>query len=247
MYYSPYSLMYGGSYLIFAIIPALISLWAQAKIRNTYSTYSSVRNSANLTGAEVARRMLDAHGLTDVRIEQVGGTLSDHYDPSKKVLRLSSGVYGTPSVAAMGVACHECGHAYQHAEGYGALSLRTAMVPVVNFGGRIGPTMLMVGLCLVGVLGADLGYGIAKIGLIIFSLTAVFSLVTLPVEFNASNRAKAYLWDAGLVRGEEGNGVAKVLSSAALTYVAGAIQSVATVLYYALQLFGRSGRRNDRR
>ncbi len=234
--------MFGGGYLLYIIIslPALIlGLWAQAKIRSSYSKYSKVRTTTGLSGAEVARRMLDQNGLSTVRIEQVPGNLSDHYDPAKNVLRLSQGVYNSPSVAAAGVAAHEVGHALQDKEKYGPLVLRSLLVPTVQIGSWLGPIVFAVGL----MLNTQSGTDIAVIGLLLFSATALFSLVTLPVEFNATKRAKAWLADSGIIYSSDTEGINKVLDSAALTYVASAAQSISTVLYYALLLSGR--RRSD--
>jgi hypothetical protein len=189
-----------------------------------------------MTGAEVARRMLDQNGLTNAQIEETGGTLSDHYDPGKKVLRLSQGVYRSNSVAAAGVAAHECGHALQDQEKYGPLILRSFMVPSVQIGSWLGPILFMVGLFF----SSQTGTTISWIGLLLFSATAVFALVTLPVELNSSSRAKTWLADSGIVYSSEMQGVNSVLDAAAWTYVAGAIQSLSTILYYVLLLSGRS-------
>lgn len=231
--------MFGGGYFLYIIIslPALLlGLWAQAKIKSSFSKYSRVRTTTGLTGAEVARRMLDQNGLNNVRIEQVAGSLTDHYDPSKNILRLSQGVYNSPSVAAAGVAAHECGHAIQDKEKYGPLKIRSIMVPSVQIGSWLGPIIFMIGL----MLNTQTGYNMAIIGLLLFSATALFALVTLPVELNATQRAKAWLADSGIIYSTEMDGVHKVLDSAALTYVASAAQSISTLLYYALILMGRS-------
>ncbi len=233
--------MYLSNYFFYAIIPMLLSLWAQAKVRGTYSKYSQIRTKTGVTGAEAARKMLDVHGLSDVTIERVSGTLTDHYDPSKKILRLSEGVYSSNSVAAVGVACHEAGHAYQDADQYHWLSLRTNIIPLVNFGSMLGPILFMVGLVFSGFLGR-FGQTLSYAGVIIFGLSAVFAVVTLPVEFNASSRAKAWLSNTGLLYQDEQEGVADVLQAAALTYVAAAIQAITNVMYYASFL-----NRNNRR
>jgi len=230
---------FSGGYLLYIIIslPALIlGLWAQTKIKSSFAKFSRVRTTTGLTGAEVARRMLDQNGLSSVRIEQVTGNLSDHYDPSKKVLRLSQGVYASPSVAAAGVAAHECGHAIQDKEKYGPLKIRSIMVPSVQIGSWLGPIIFVIGF----VFNTQTGYNMAVFGLILFSATALFSLVTLPVELNATQRAKAWLADSGIIYSSEMEGVHKVLDSAALTYVAAAAQSISTILYYALLLTGRN-------
>ena len=229
------------SYLLFAILPMLLGLYAQMKIQSAYKKYSSIRTQTGVTGWEAARKMLNEHDLTDVKIEKVGGTLSDHYSPAEKVLRLSEGVYSSNSIAAVGVACHEAGHAYQHAEKYSPLVLRTAIIPVVNFGSKLGPMLFFIGLALSAAM--DSGYTIANLGLIIFSLTAVFSVITLPVEFNASSRAKLWLEESGLLYRDEITGVSDILDAAALTYVSAAVQAITNVLYYASILGSRSNRR----
>jgi len=233
--------MYMSNYFLYAIIPMILSLWAQYKVKGTYSKYSQIRTKTGITGAEAARKMLDAYGLSDVSIERVSGTLTDHYDPSKRVLRLSEGVYSSNSIAAVGVACHEAGHAYQHADEYKWLSLRTNIVPLVNFGSMLGPILFMVGLVFSGLLG-QFGQTIAYAGLLIFGITAVFAVITLPVEFDASNRSKAWIANTGLLYPDEQEGVAAVLQAASLTYVAAAIQAITTVLYYA-SFLNRSNRR----
>jgi len=224
-----------GFYLLISLPALLLGLWAQFKIKSAFNTFSKVRTATGMTGAEVARRMLDQNGLRNVQIEQVSGTLSDHYDPSSKVLRLSQAVYSTPSVAAAGVAAHETGHAIQDATNYGPLKLRGLMVPTVKIGSWIGPIVFMIGFALSST-------NLAWIGIILFSATALFSLVTLPVEFNASNRAKEWLTNSGVVYSSELQGVHKVLDAAALTYVAGALQSLSTIFYYVFLLLGRSRR-----
>lgn len=229
---------YSGNFLLYLIIslPALLlGFWAQSKIRSAYSKYSQVRTATGLTGSEVARLMLDRNGLKNIQIEQVSGTLSDHYDPSSKTLRLSQGVYSSPSVAAAGIAAHETGHAIQDAAHYGPLKIRSVMVPTVQIGSWIGPIVFMVGLALSSI-------NLAWIGIILFSATALFSLVTLPVEFNASARAKEWLANSGVIYSSEIEGVHKVLDAAALTYVAGALQSISTIFYYVFLLLGRSRR-----
>jgi len=224
-----------GFYLLISLPALLLGLWAQFKIKSAFNTFSKVRTATGMTGAEVARRMLDQNGLRNVQIEQVSGTLSDHYDPSSKVLRLSQAVYSTPSVASAGVAAHETGHAIQDATNYGPLKLRGLMVPTVKIGSWIGPIVFMIGFALSST-------NLAWIGIILFSATALFSLVTLPVEFNASSRAKEWLSNSGVVYSSELQGVHKVLDAAALTYVAGALQSLSTILYYVFLLLGRSRR-----
>ncbi len=233
--------MYMSNYFWYAIIPLILSLWAQFKVKNAYGKYSQIRTKTGLTGAEAARKMLDYHGLSNVTIERVGGTLTDHYDPMNQVLRLSEGVYSSNSIAAVGVACHESGHAYQHADSYKWLNLRTNIVPMVNIGSMLGPILFMIGMIFSGLLG-DFGLVIAYIGLFIFGLTAVFAVITLPVEFNASNRAKEWISNTGLLYQDEQEGVSEVLQAAALTYIAAAVQAIMSVLYYA-SILNRSNRR----
>jgi uncharacterized protein len=235
MYFGGY-----GLYLLFSLPALLLGLWAQAKVKGAFNKYSKVGTTTGLTGAEVARRMLDSNGLNNVRIEEVGGTLSDNYDPSQKVLRLSSGVYRSASVAAAGVAAHESGHALQDQENYGPMKMRSFMVPSVQIGSWLGPIIFMIGLFM----SSQTGTTIAWVGLALFTITAVFALITLPVELDASSRAKAWLAGSGIIYSSENEGVSAVLDAAAWTYVAGAAQAITTVLYYAFLLTGRSSRRN---
>lgn len=202
-------------------------------------------SSNGLTGAQTARRMLDANGLDEIQIEEVSGTLSDHYDPRTKTLRLSQGVYRANSVAAAGIAAHEVGHALQDQKNYLPLQLRSAMVPTVRIGSRLGPIIFMAGFFLsyLSSASSNFGFNIAVFGLLLFALTALFSIVTLPVELDATRRAKAWLTTSGQLYRDELTGVNKVLDAAALTYVAAAIQAIGTVLYYAFLLFG--GRRRN--
>ncbi|MCA9969023.1 MAG: zinc metallopeptidase [Anaerolineales bacterium] len=223
-------------YLVFALPGLLLGLWAQSRVKRAFAQYSRVRTSRNMTGAEVARTLLDAQGLYDVRIEEVQGTLSDHYDPRQRVLRLSPEVYRTPSVAAAGIAAHEMGHALQHAGGYAPLQLRSGLVPVVQFGSMLAPWIFLAGFLLNFT-------QLAWAGVILFAAVALFALITLPVEFDASRRAKKLLVNSGLVFNEEAKGVDKVLDAAALTYVAAAVSAVGTLLYYVLLLTG-FGRRD---
>jgi Zn-dependent membrane protease YugP len=231
LYYGGY-----GLYFLFALPALLLGFWAQYKVQSTYKKYSQVRTSNGLTGAEIARRILDNSHLEDVKIEQVGGTLSDHYDPSKRILSLSQGVYGSNSIAAAGVAAHESGHAIQHKVNYGPLALRSLMVPSVQIGSWLGPIIFIGGMLLNS-------SNLALVGLILFAATAIFTIVTIPVELDASRRAKEILASTGIAYGSEVEGVGKVLDAAALTYVAGAVQALSTLLYYAF-LFMGNRRRN---
>jgi len=222
-------------YLILALPGLLLGLWAQMRVKGTFSKYSKVRTASNLTGAEIARHLLDNQGLQDVCIEETQGFLSDHYDPRTRVLRLSPDVYRVPSVAAAGVAAHEMGHALQHSAGYAPLQIRSAIVPVVQFGSSLAPILILVGFLLRFTT-------LAWIGVILFAGAVVFSLVTLPVEFDASRRAKALLTQSGVVSHEEAGGVSAVLNAAGWTYVAAAIAAVGQLLYYVLLLTGGSRR-----
>lgn len=222
-------------YLILALPGLLLGLWAQARVRGTFNKYSKVQTARGLTGAQVARFLLDQEGLQDVQIEETQGLLSDHYDPRTRVLRLSPEVYRTPSVAAAGVAAHEMGHALQHSTGYAPLSIRSAIVPAVQFGSSVAPILFIIGFLLNFT-------SLAWLGVILFASAVAFSLITLPVEFNASKRAKALLNHTGVLMPQEEEGVSKVLNAAALTYVAAAIAAIGQLLYFVLLLTG--GRRN---
>jgi Zn-dependent membrane protease YugP len=229
------------TYFVFMIPGLLLTLWAQSKVKGAYAQFGKVRNAVNMTGAQVARRVLDANGLYNVPIEQTPGQLSDHYDPRSRTLFLSPEVYGKPSIAAMGIAAHEAGHAIQHAQLYAPLQLRSAIVPAANIGSSLGIFVVIAGLFLHIA-------GLAWIGVALFALATVFALVTLPVEFDASRRAKAALTslgftDGGLQTGEETSGVAAVLNAAAWTYVAGFAASLLQLLYW-VSLVGGMGRRN---
>ena len=235
MFYGSFSL-----WLILALPGLLLGLWAQMKVKRAFSKYSKVRNSRGLTGAQAARLILDHYGLRHVSIEETKGMLSDHYDPRAKVLRLSPDVGRNPSIAAVGIAAHESGHALQDADNYAPLKLRSAIVPAVQFGSWLGPLIIMGGFFLMTLTGAtDLGYMLAWGGLILFALTAIFAIITLPVEFNASARAKKELVAMNILAPQEMKGVNETLNAAALTYVAAAIAAIGQVLYYAFLLTGR--------
>ncbi len=225
-------------YFVFMIPGLILMLWAQSRVKGSYKKFSQVRNSVNMTGAQVARRILDANGLHDVPVERTRGELTDHYDPRSRSLHLSEGVYDTPSIAAMGIAAHEVGHAIQHARAYAPLQFRTAIVPVVNIGSTLGFIVLFAGIILQFT-------GLAWLGVGLFALATVFALITLPVEFDASRRAKEALTnlgltDGGLQRGDDTSGVASVLNAAAWTYVASFASSVLSLLYYVMLVSGMS-------
>ena len=222
-------------YLILALPGLLLGLWAQMRVKGTFNKYARVRTARNLSGAEIARHLLDSQGLQDVRVEETQGFLSDHYDPRSRVLRLSPDVYRTPSVAAAGVAAHEMGHALHHSAGSAPLQIRSAIVPVVRFGSSLAPILILVGFLLRLT-------PLAWVGVILFAGAVVFSLITLPVEFDASRRAKTLLTQSGIVTHEEAGGVSAVLNAAGWTYVAAAIAAIGQLLYYVLLLTGGSRR-----
>ncbi|MDO4581884.1 MAG: zinc metallopeptidase [Bacillota bacterium] len=214
------------------LLPAiLLSAWAQYKVSSTYSKYGKVASKSGVTAAQMARTMLDYNGLSNISVEQVAGNLTDHYDPKKKVLRLSQTVYGSSSVAALGVAAHEAGHAMQDAESYIPLKVRGALVPLASFGSYASWVLIAIGL----VMGA---FNLLGIGILLFSLAVLFQLVTLPVEFNASRRAMAALEGGGYLDAGELTQTRKVLSAAAMTYVAAALTAVLQLLRLLL-IFGR--------
>jgi Zn-dependent membrane protease YugP len=229
-------------YLLFALPGLLLGLWAQARVKGAFGNYSRVRTLRGVTGAEVARSLLDAQGLYDVAVEETKGFLSDHYDPRAKVLRLSPEVYRTPSIAAAGVAAHEMGHAIQDARGYAPLQLRSAVVPAAQFGSSLAPLIFFAGLMLQWAGAFSLGNSIAWLGVLMFGAAVLFTLITLPVEFDASRRAKQLLVSHGIMVGDEIKGVNKVLDAAALTYVAAAVAAIGTLLYYVFLLTGASRR-----
>ncbi len=215
-------------YFVFAMPPMLLGLWAQFKVKSAFKKYSQVRTQSGVSGAEAARRILQRSGLGNVTIETAQGMLSDHYDPGQKVLRLSDEVYRLPSIASVGVAAHEAGHALQDKMGYAPLQLRSFMVPAVTVGSNIGPILFMAGMFLAGTLGTTLAWA----GIILFGGTALFALVTLPVELDASRRAKELLVSQGIVSNAEMKGVNAVLDAAALTYVAAAAQAIMQLVYF---------------
>jgi Zn-dependent membrane protease YugP len=210
--------------------PALVlMIWAQVKVQSAFRKYAAVGTSSGLSGAEAAGRILRANGVGDVRVERVSGFLSDHYDPMGKVLRLSPNVHDGRSAASVGIAAHEVGHAIQHAHGYGPLALRTALVPAVQIGSFLWMPLLVAGFWMSAM-------QLVWLGMIAFAGIALFQIVTLPVEFDASRRAIAQVRDLKIVQGDEVVGAKRVLSAAALTYVAAAVQSIFTLLYFLVRL-----------
>lgn len=220
-------------YYLILVVPAMIlALIAQIGVKRAYAKYAQVRVTSGMTGADAAMNVLRHYGLMDVRIERIAGNLTDHYDPRAS---LSDGVYGSASVAAIGVACHEAGHAVQHAKGYLPIKIRNAILPVCNLGSKLGIPLAVAGL----IFGADL---LVNVGLLLYSLVVIFQLATLPVEFNASRRAIRVIDDTGMLSGEELPGARSVLRAAAMTYVAALVVSLANLLRL-LAIF--AGRRDD--
>lgn len=217
------------------LIPAiLLSIYAQYKISSSYKRYSKIRSQSGLTGAQTARAILNSNGLYDVRVEPVRGKLSDHYDPRTRVINLSEDVYHGSSLSSLAVAAHETGHALQHASGYFPMTLRSSFVPVANLGSGAGPILIMVGLFLPS-------YGwLLELGILTFSFAVLFQIITLPVEYNASNRAMTLLQEGNMLGSEEVRGARSVLNAAALTYVAAALAAVLTLARFILISRGRS-------
>lgn len=224
---------YFDPYYLFIVVPAiLITLVAQVGVSTTFNRYAKVFSARGYTGAQAAEAVLRAHGVTNVRVERVSGRLSDHYDPRINTIRLSDSVYGSTSVASLGVAAHEAGHAVQYAEGYGAIRLRTAIIPVCNFGSQAAMILIIIGLFLYS-------NTMFAIGIVLFGVAVVAQVVTLPVEFNASSRAIQSLESTHILDEEELRGAKKVLNAAAMTYVAALLVSLAHLLRYVLILGNR--------
>ena len=226
--------MFFDVYYLILVVPALLlSMWAQVQVKTTFERFSKEAVARGMTGAQAAAYLLKTNNITDVKIEKVAGNLTDHYDPSHKVLRLSEPVCGRASIAAVGVAAHETGHAIQHATKYGPLVLRSTLVPVANIGSAVGPTLAILGLVL------SFGF-LVDLGLLLFAGAVLFYVVTLPVEFNASRRAIAILGKSGAMNQDELKGVKKVLSAAAMTYVASALSAIGN--FVRLLLISRNRR-----
>ena len=230
------------TYVILVLPCIILSLIASAKVNSTFNKYSKTISSRRITGAAAARRVLSANGVSNVRIERIGGNLSDHYDPKTNVIRLSDSVYDSPSVAAIGVACHEAGHAVQYAQHYGPIKLRAAIIPVTNIGSKLAMPLILLGLLLS--FGESVSYTFVYLGIACFGLSLVFQLVTLPVEFNASRRAMQAIETGELLTYEEQRGARKTLTAAAMTYVAATAVALAQLLRL-LVLFGGNRRRDD--
>lgn len=243
-YYGGYGYGYGFDWTyLYLVLPCLIlSMWASHNVNSTFKKYSNQYSLRRLTGAEAAQRVLNANGIYGVRIERVSGNLTDHFDPKANVIRLSDSVYGNTSTAAIGVACHEAGHAVQYAVGYAPIKLRAAIIPVTNFGSKIAMPLILAGILFsaFGVMSDTLVY----LGIACFGLSLVFQLVTLPVEFNASRRAMQTIESANLLTEEEQQGAKKTLQAAALTYVAATAVALAQLLRL-IAIFSNGRRRRD--
>ncbi len=235
-------LFWDPTYLLL-IPPMLLALYASSKVKSTFEKYSRYRSSSGVTGAEVARGVLRSAGLGDVNIGRTSGQLSDHYDPRKRELKLSDGVYSSPSLAALGVAAHEAGHALQDAEGYMPLKLRQGVWPMAAFGSNLGPIIAIVGILMTAMTGAGWAHIVAQVGIWVFAGATVFTVMTLPVELNASRRALAVLEGSGYIGSDERPHVKKVLDAAALTYLASAFMAVMMLLRFIL-LFAMVSRRS---
>lgn len=224
---------YFDYYYLILVVPALLlAIWAQVQVKTTYRKYSRVPNSRGMTGAYAAQAVLNFYGITDVRIERVSGNLTDHYDPRSKVIRLSDGVYSSSTVAAIGIACHEAGHAAQHAENYAPIKIRNAIIPVCNIGSTIGIPLALIGWIF--------SFSILiYVGLGLYAAVFIFQVATLPVEFNASRRAIKVIDETQLLRDDEIGGAKKVLAAAAMTYVASMMVSLANLLRLLLRFSNR--------
>ena len=225
--------LFWGDWTILVLIPAMIfALWAQARVNSTFKRYAKVHCRRGLTGAEAARRVLDAAGLYNVRIEHIRGHLTDHYDPRENVIRLSDATFNSTGIAAVGVAAHEAGHAVQHAQGYVPVKLRAAIIPITNIGSKLSMPLFLLGLIFAGgsYVGGGIGETLMLTGILFFSFSTLFQLVTLPTEFNASSRAMKALEDGGVLAADELPAAKKTLSAAAMTYVAALATSLASLL-----------------
>jgi uncharacterized protein len=240
-------MMFDLSYLVFLAPAFLLSLWASFRTKSAFKKYSRVAAASGMSGAQAAQRLLASAGIGDVQVVATHGMLSDHYNPVTKKLALSEPVYGSRSIAAIGVACHEAGHAIQHARGYKPLWLRSAIVPMAGIGSQLGYIVMVVGLMMMyaaGAAGPQTGQMVVLVGAALFSMTLLFQVVTLPVEFDASARAKRLAVEQGLILPQEREGMDRVLNAAALTYVAAAITTLMTLLYFLMRAGLLGGRRD---
>jgi len=239
----PYFYGFDWTYLVLVLPCVILAMWASSNVNSTFKKYSQNFSIRRLTGAQAAQRVLSANGISGVRIERVSGNLTDHFDPKTNVIRLSDSVFDATSVAAIGVAAHEAGHAVQYAQNYGPIKLRAAIIPVTNIGSKLAMPLILLGLVLSFM--GDLSYTFVYLGIACFSLSLVFQLITLPVEFNASRRAMEAIENAGLLTQEEQAGARKTLKAAAMTYVAATAVALAQLLRLLILFGGRGRRRND--
>ena len=236
----PYFYGFDWTYVVLVLPCVILSLWASSNVNSTFSRYSRQFSRRNITGAQAAEQVLRSHGVYNVRIERVSGNLTDHFDPRTNVIRLSDNVYGSTSTAAIGVACHEAGHAVQYAQDYAPIRLRSAVIPATNLGSKLAMPLILIGLLLSAF--GDISYTMIYLGIGCFGLSLVFQLITLPVEFNASHRAMTAIAQTGLLTEDEQKGARKTLQAAALTYVA----ATATAFAQLLRLLILFGNRNNR-
>lgn len=239
----PYYYGFDWTYVVLVLPCLILSMWASANVNSTFKKYSGQLSSRRITGAEAAQRVLMANGVQGVKIQRISGNLTDHYDPRTNVIRLSDNVYDNTSTAAIGVACHEAGHAVQYAQSYAPIKLRAAVIPVTNLGSKLAMPLILIGL-LLSYLGS-FSYMLVYAGIACFGLSLVFQLVTLPVEFNASRRALAAISSGNLLTEEEQKGARKTLTAAALTYVAATATALAQLLRLLVLFGGRGNRRRD--
>lgn len=237
-FYPSYYYGFDWTYLVLVLPCLILSLWASARVNSTFKKYSKQISSKRISGAQAAQRVLQANGITNVKIQRVSGNLTDHYDPRDNIIRLSGSVYDSPSTAAIGVACHEAGHAVQYAQNYAPIKLRAAIIPITNIGSRLAMPLILVGLLFTTM--GSFSQTIIHIGIACFGLSLVFQLITLPVEFNASRRAMEAIENGNLLTEDEQHGAKKTLSAAAMTYVA----ATAVSLVQLLRLISLYGRRN---
>ena len=230
------------TYMVLVLPCIILSLWASSRVNSTFKKYSQQHSIRRITGAQAAQRVLSANGVSGVRIERVSGNLTDHYDPKTNVIRLSDSVHDSTSTAAIGIACHEAGHAVQYAQSYAPIKLRAAIIPVTNFGSRLAMPLILIGILLSAF--GELSTSLVYLGIACFGLSLVFQLITLPVEFNASRRAMEAIESGNLLTEEEQRGARKTLSAAAMTYVAATAVALAQLLRL-IAIFGRGRRRND--
>ena len=239
----PYYYGFDWTYVVLVLPCVILSLWASANVNSTFKKYSQQFSTRRLTGAEAAQRVLLANGVQGVSIQRISGNLTDHFDPSTNVIRLSDSVYDSTSTAAIGVACHEAGHAVQYAENYAPIKLRAAVIPATNLGSKLAMPLILLGLIFSYV--GNFSYVLVYAGIACFGLSLVFQLITLPVEFNASHRALAAISAGNLLTEDEENGARKVLTAAALTYVAATATALAQMLRLLVLFGGRGNRRRD--